>query len=453
MTFRQRLTVASALTVAVAIAVSSAVFFGVVRSQLRGQVDASLRDRAEEVESRLAGNQLPPDSHEPMPPWFGSASETVVFWELRAPSGDVYWPQFAPHLTVPLVATSSRPVLRDQNVAGVHYRTYTAPVGGGAYLIFARPLGEIDAALGRLALLLVAIAAIGIGTAVAAGAFVTRAVVAPVTHLTDAAERVSATGDLSHRIDVPPTNDELSRLARTFNAMLDSLEASVGAQRRLVADASHELRTPITSVRTNIDLLVSGRVTDPAELDRLVADVRSQLEELSTLVADLVDLARGGEPLAVEQPVRLDVVTEDALDRARRLFPDVEFCADVRPTVVSGDPSLLGRAVSNLLENAAKYGGRDGGVDVEVRDGEVRVRDHGTGFAQEDLPRVFDRFYRAAGSRGMPGSGLGLAIVRQVAEAHGGRAVADNAGDGGAVVRLELPVYRGVSPSGANASP
>jgi two-component system, OmpR family, sensor histidine kinase MprB len=452
MTFRQRLTVASALAVALAIAVSSGVFFAVVRSQLRGQVDISLRDRASEVVSSLSGHPLPPETNE-MPPLIGSANETFVLWEVRAPSGDVFWPRDAPHLQIPLAAPSSTPVLRDQTVNGGHYRTYTVPAGGGGYLIFARPLGEVDAALRRLALLLVGIAVIGVATAVAAGAFVTRAVVAPVTRLTDAAERVSATGDLGHRIEVPETADEVSRLARTFNAMLDSLEESVASQRRLVADASHELRTPITSVRTNIDLLVSGRVTDPVELQHLVADVRSQLEELSTLVGDLVDLARGGEPLAIEQPVRLDVVADEAVDRARRLFPSVKFRSEAEPTVVNGDPSLLGRAVSNLLENAAKYGGRDGGIDVAVRDGAVRVRDHGPGFADDDLPRVFDRFYRAAGARGMPGSGLGLAIVRQVAEAHGGRVVAENAAGGGAVVRLELPVYRGVSAAGANASP
>jgi two-component system, OmpR family, sensor histidine kinase MprB len=452
MTFRQRLTTASALAVALAIAVSSGVFYAAVRSQLRDQVDASLHDRAAEVASRLTGNPLPSDSNEPMPPWVGSASETVVFWELRSPSGDLFWPQGAPHLAIPLAAPSSAAVFRDQTVNGTHFRTYTVPVGAGGYFIFARPLVEVDSALRRLALLLLGIAVIGIGTAAVVGAFVTRTVVGPVTRLTETAERVSATGDLSHRIEVPVTADELSRLARTFNTMLDSLEDSVVSQRRLVADASHELRTPITSVRTNIDLLVSGRVRDPVELERLVADVRSQLEELSTLVADLVDLARGGEPLAVEQPVQLDAVTEDAVDRARRLFPNVEFCADVRPTVVNGDPSLLTRAVSNLLENAAKYGG-DGGVDVEVRDGVVRVRDHGPGFRQEDLPHVFDRFYRAPGARGMPGSGLGLAIVRQVTEAHGGRVVAENAESGGAVVRLELPGYRGVEASGANASP
>jgi two-component system, OmpR family, sensor histidine kinase MprB len=453
MTFRRRLTVASAAAVAMAIALSSVVFFVAVRAQLRGQVDGSLRDQAGEVSAKLTGQPVGPSDTEALPPFVGSPSETVVYWELRTPSGQMLVPQFSPHLGIPIVGVADHPVLRDQTANATHYRTYTVSLGGGYALLLARPLTEVDAALRRLALLLVGIAVIGVGTAIAIGTFITRAVVGPVAELTDTAERVSATGDLSYRIDVPATADELSRLARTFNTMLEALEDSVASQRRLVADASHELRTPITSVRTNIDLLVSGRITDPDELDRLVADVRSQLEELSALVGDLVDLARGGEPLAVRQPVHLDQVTEDALDRARRLWPDVEFCAEVEPTVVSGDPSLLGRAVSNLLENAAKYGGRDGGVAVEVRDGVVRVRDRGAGFEPQDLPHVFDRFYRAAGARGMPGSGLGLAIVRQVAEAHGGRAVAENASDGGAIVRLEVPVYRGVDASGTNGSP
>jgi two-component system sensor histidine kinase MprB len=400
----------------------------------------------------FTGNPAPPTQADELPPFVGSASQTIVYWQLRTPSGQILVSRFAPHLGIPVQPTSE-PVFRDQTVGGTHFRTYSVPLGGGYTLLLARPMGEIDGALRRLALLLLGIAAIGIGTAIAVGTFVTRTVVGPVTRLTETAERISATGDLSFRIEVPPTTDELSRLARTFNAMLEALEGSVAAQRRLVADASHELRTPITSVRTNIDLLVSGRVKDPAELDRLVSDVRSQLQELSTLVGDLVDLARGGEPLAAREPVRLDVLTEDALDRARRLWPDVEFAPSGQPTLVLGDPSLLGRAVSNMLENGAKYGGGSGCVEVDVRDGVVRVRDHGPGFGPADLPRVFDRFYRATGARGTPGSGLGLAIVRQVAEAHGGRALAENADDGGAVVRLEIPVYRGVESSGTNASP
>lgn len=448
MTFRRRLTVASATAVAIAIAISSVVFFAAVRSQLRDEVDRSLRERA----LALARGEEP-ISEGDIPPLIGSPSRAIVFFEVRTPTGQTFAPRSSPTLGIPVDPTVREPTFRDQTVGGTHYRTFTVPLSGGYTWLFARPLGEIDRALRRLTLLLAAIALIGVGTAVALGALVTRTVVSPVTRLTETAERVSETGDLRHRIDVPDTNDELSRLARTFNSMLEALEGSVASQRRLVADASHELRTPITSIRTNVDLLVSGRVTDPAELDRLVADVRSQLEELSTLVGDLVDLARGGEPLAVRQEFALDQVVEDALERAGRLWPDVAFTSTAVPSSVSGDAALLGRAVSNLIENAAKHGGSNRRVEVDVREGVVRVRDHGPGFDPGDLPHVFERFYRAADARSTPGSGLGLAIVRQVAEAHGGRAVAENAPDGGALVRLELPPYRGVEASGTNGAP
>jgi len=442
MTFRRRLTVTSAATVAVTIAVASVAFFVAVRAQLRGQVDDSLRARAEQLTAQLTGRRMPPRGSE-LPLFVGSARSTIVYWELRTPTGEMLVPEFSPTLALRVSADPPEPVLADQTAGGTHYRTFTLSLGQGYTLVLARPLGEVDAALRRLAFLLAAIVVIGVGTAVALGAFVTRRAVAPVTRLTEAAERVTQTGDLGLRIDVPASNDELSRLARTFNAMLEALEGSVTSQRRLVADASHELRTPLTSVRTNIDLLVSGRLSDPEELERLTADVRSQLEELSLLVRDLLDLARGGEPIAERRPVRLDHVAEEAIERAERLWPSATFELLAEPTEVVGDPALLGRAVSNLLENAAKHGGASGVVDVDVRDRHVEIRDHGPGFDQGDLPHVFDRFYRAPAARGTPGSGLGLAIVRQVAEAHGGCVTASNAPDGGALVRLDLSVPAG----------
>ena len=453
MTFRRRLTVASAASVAVAIAASSVVFFAAVRAQLRSQVDDSLRERAEQLTAQLTGRPVPPRESD-LPQFVGSATSTIVYWELRTPAGQMLVPEFSPTLGLRVRPDPADPLLRDQTANGAHYRTYTLSLGRGYTLVLARPLGEIDSALRRLAFLLAAIVAIGVGIAVALGAFVTRRAVAPVTRLTVAAERVTLTSDLGLRIDVPESNDELSRLARTFNAMLEALEGSVASQRRLVADASHELRTPLTSVRTNIDLLVSGRVTDPHELERLTADVRSQLEELSLLVRDLLDLARGGEPIAERVPVRLDHVVEDAIERAERLWPSATFKVHAEPTEVVGDPALLGRAVSNLLENAAKHGGSSGVVDVDVRDGRVEIRDHGPGFDHADLPHVFDRFYRAPAARRTPGSGLGLAIVRQVVEAHGGRVSASNAPDGGAIVGFELPVADGRERSvrGTNSS-
>jgi two-component system sensor histidine kinase MprB len=213
------------------------------------------------------------------------------------------------------------------------------------------------------------------------------------------------------------------------------------AQRRLVADASHELRTPLTSLRTNVELLASGRELAPGERERLLADATGQLEELSTIVADLVELARGGEPVLVEQDVRLDDLVRDAIERAERDAPTARFSIETpnEPVVVRGDPSLLGRAVANLLDNAVKWSRQ---VEVTVEPGAVAVRDHGPGFDPADLPHVFDRFYRSTAARGTPGSGLGLAIVKQVAEAHGGHAVAENAPGGGATVRLELGAER-----------
>jgi two-component system sensor histidine kinase MprB len=274
-----------------------------------------------------------------------------------------------------------------------------------------------------------------------------------VARLSDAAERVTETGDLSLRIEGSDTQDEIGRLAERFNAMMGALESSVTAQRQLVADASHELRTPLTSVRANIDLLASGRLTDPAERKRLLADVRVQLEELTAIVNDVVELARGSEQPIEFEDVRLDEIVRADVDRFERRpsHPTVEF--DVEPSVVTGDAVRISRAVRNMLDNAATWSPPGGPIEVTVREATVSVRDYGPGFAEEDLPHVFDRFYRSTSARGMPGSGLGLAIVRQVAEAHGGRAVAENAPGGGAVVRLEVSSnshdsLTGSSPSG-----
>jgi two-component system sensor histidine kinase MprB len=220
--------------------------------------------------------------------------------------------------------------------------------------------------------------------------------------------------------------------------MLEALERSIAGQRQLVADASHELRTPLTSLRTNVEVLARDQPMDPEERRQLLADVQSQIEEMGRLVADVVELAREGESPPRFDEVRLDLLVEQAVTRCRRDHPDLPIEAEVEPTVVLGSADRLERAVSNLLENAAKWTSAGTPVEVRVARGEVVVRDHGPGFSDEDLPYVFDRFYRATGARGMPGSGLGLAIVRQVAEAHGGRVEAGNAADGGAVLRLTL---------------
>src|SRR4029077_4399219 len=325
----------------------------------------------------------------------------------------------------------------DARVKGTHLRMLTFPYAPGYAVQIVRPLTEVDHSLGRIENLLILIAGGGIAIAAALGLAVARAALAPVRRLTTAAENVTETGDLSERIEVSG-HDELSRLADSFNAMLGTLQESSRAQRQLVADASHELRTPLTSLRTNIEVLASERTLPSGERERLLADVVDQLTEMTTPISGLIDLARGEEQTAEPEEVRLDLVASEAVERARRNRPAVTFTTSLQESTVQGVPSTIERAVANLLDNAAKWSPPGGDVEVAVRDGEVTVRDHGPGIDEEDLPYVFDRFYRSRSARGRPGSGLGLAIVRQVAVAHGGEVVAEPADGGGTRMTLRL---------------
>ena len=311
------------------------------------------------------------------------------------------------------------------------------PFGGGLALQIARPLDEVDGVLDRLRWILFAIALLGSGLAALLGLGVAQSALVPTRRLTEAAEDITATQDLRRRVDTD-RQDELGRLAVAFNTMLAALEDSVEAQRRLVSDASHELRTPLTSLRTNVEVLGKAQELPDEERRRLLDDVDAELDELSRLVADVVDLARDGEPERLEEDIRLDQLVADAVDRARRRAPGVTFETTLDETVVHGSRERLHRAVSNLLDNAVKWSPGGGTVEVRVADAAITVRDHGPGIADEDLAKVFDRFYRAPSARGLPGSGLGLAIVRQVAESHGGDVSAAHATGGGTIVRLQL---------------
>ncbi len=255
--------------------------------------------------------------------------------------------------------------------------------------------------------------------------------------LTAAAERIAETGEPSERVP-EGGHDELAALGAAFNTMLAALEESLETQRRFVADASHELRTPLTSLQTNIDVLRGDIELDPEQRRRLLDDLHRESQEMRSLIAGLLELAQGGAQLEKET-FQFDELVEDSLERARARFPAVEWEAErLEPTVVDGYRDRMERAVWNLLENAGKWSGDGGSVEVSLDAGELRVRDHGPGFADEDRPLVFERFYRSAAARSMPGAGLGLAIVREVAEAHGGTVAAENARDGGAIVRLSL---------------
>ena len=329
----------------------------------------------------------------------------------------------------------------DATVGGTRVRVLTERAGEGGVWQVALPLSEIDSTLNHLELVLALVCLGGIALAAALGLLVSRAALVPVRRLTGAAERVARTQDLTHRIEAGE-EDELGRLAGSFNTMLAALERSRLAQRQLVSDASHELRTPLTSVQANLDALAIGDELPARERARVVAAARAQLRELTVLVGELVDLSKTEVDEVEIEDVRLDLAAAGAIERARLHAPECQFVLDAEPCLVRAAPARLERAIANLLDNACKWSPPTGSVEVRVRGGVLEVRDHGPGSAAEDLPRVFDRFYRAPGARARPGSGLGLAIVRQMAEAHGGAVHAANDPDGGARLTIELPALQ-----------
>jgi two-component system sensor histidine kinase MprB len=440
MSFRARLALVAAAAVALAVLLASAVVYIVVRDELRGTVDDALRGRAAEI-SRFPLRAIQEGDRPVLEgPGLGGAPGYIQVVQsdgttIRPPEERVELPVSDHVLSV--ANGKGGPFFSDTHVSDVHLRVFTIPGSSGFAVQIARPLTEVDHSLDRIRFYLILIALGGIAVAATLGLAVTRAALAPVRRLTEASERVTETGDLSERIE-SRGQDELSRLASSFNTMLGALEQSTQAQRQLVADASHELRTPLTSLRTNIEVLAGNHRLPAGERERLLNDVVEQLGEMTTLIAELIELARGDQPLAEHEDVRLDLIAADAVDRARRNRPNVTFTTSFAESLVHGDRATIERAVGNLLDNAAKWSPADGEVEVQVHDGEVIVRDHGPGIDDEDLPFVFDRFYRARSARGMSGSGLGLAIVRQVAEAPGGSVFAERAEGGGTRMTLRL---------------
>jgi two-component system sensor histidine kinase MprB len=419
----------TALAIAVTVAGTSFAVWVVAKHQLRAQVDSSLETQAQLAASGGHGG-----------PFGGS-----VGYNLIAADGDV----IHGNLVFPItdaqreVAAGTRAsYFYDTYYKKTHARVFVGAVGDpgapprGAVVV-ATALTDTDQALNRIRFWIFLVGGIGIALAAGLAALVATAALRPVRRLTAAAESVAATGDLSERVEVSG-DDELGRLATRFNAMLAALEGSVGAQRRLVADASHELRTPLTAVRTNMELIREGKL--PAdEAKRALDEALDEVDSLTSLLADLVELARGEERKLRIEEVHLDDLVASAVERAKSRAPHATFVTSLSQTQVQADPVLLDRAVSNLLDNAVKYSPPGAPIEVTVREGEVVVADHGPGVAAEDLPRIFDRFYRSASARSKPGAGLGLAIVREAAEAHGGRATAESS-SAGARFRLTLPV-------------
>ncbi|HET8605134.1 MAG TPA: HAMP domain-containing sensor histidine kinase [Marmoricola sp.] len=430
------MTLLTTIAVGFAVAVVALMAYVTVRSQSIGTLDDSLRERAT---AAARTNALDMVTHSAVPPWaFGAGNVRIAFlfadgFQLNA-GGPL--PRLRPELAVARGHQDS--LARTVTVGQDRFRVVAVPAGSGQALVLAQSLEPTDRMLRRLGLVTLLFGLAGVIAAGLAGWAVARNGLRPVRRLTVAVEDIART----ERLDPIPVegNDEVARLSLAFNAMLAALSSSRRRQRQLVADAGHELRTPLTSLRTNLDLLVQADARlSPEARSELLADVRAQTEEMTTLIGDLVELARDEPMTPTVEPVDLAEVVEHAVARVRLRAPLVHFDVQSRPWWLVGEPASLERAITNLLDNAAKWSPEGGTVSVRLDEGTMSVADEGPGIAEHDLPHVFDRFYRSTESRAMPGSGLGLSIVRAVVERHGGQVSATNAPDGGAVLWLRLP--------------
>jgi two-component system sensor histidine kinase MprB len=439
MTFRLRLTLLAALAVAVALVGASLIVYYSYRHDSMRQVDSELG--ASLTLAPLDGlpsvSVLGGERFRDGPTNYGALTLVPVRVILPHSATTVEVRVNPANLSASYIESVGQYQYRTVDVDGVPTRQLQV-LGTDSIVTVRRSLVDVDHSLSRLRWLLILTCLGGVGVATLLGALVSGRVIAPLRRLTETTERIAASGALSERTGAQG-RDEIGRLSLQLDSLLASLEESLRTQRQLVADASHELRTPLASVRANVGLLARPDSVDPDERAELVADLEDELESMTMLVGELVELAHG-EELDV-QPVefRLDEVVQSAVDTAVRRTPDLTIRTSLEPTTVVGIPERIERAVDNLLDNARKWSPAGEAIDVSLRGGIVEIRDRGPGIAAEDRPLVFNRFYRSAKARGAPGAGLGLAIVKQVADAHNGEVSVDEAPGGGALFRLSLP--------------
>jgi two-component system sensor histidine kinase MprB len=447
-----RVTLLATIAVGASLAFVACGAYVAVRMQMQSSFDQSLTKRAEKVVEGGELDRITGTRYE-VPSWaLGAADVRIIFIDTLGQSRSADRGPLLKLGTEELqVAAGTRPqMIRTVVTNGTHFRVVTVPNGDGEALVLAQSQEPQLRVLRQLGLVTALFGLAGVLASALAGWAVARNGLRPVRRLTQTVEDIAQTGELAPL--AVEGDDEVARLGTAFNQMLAALGASQDRQRRLVADASHELRTPLTSLRTNLDLLAQADDEGglpPAARAELLADVRAQIEELTTLVGDLMELARDEPSSSTDEQVELGEVVERALARVRRRAPAtpdaaLRFETDLEPWWVEGDSGALERAVANLLDNAVKWSPPGGSVRVRLApeggsQAMLTVDDQGPGIAAEDLPHVFERFYRSEESRSMPGSGLGLAIVRRVAERHGGTVTAGAAPEGGARLSLRLP--------------
>jgi two-component system sensor histidine kinase MprB len=441
MSMAARISLLAACAVGLSVAMASFAAYVTLRAQLHERLDDSLLNRAriaaktELVEAatlrNLSANML------------GAADLRiyVIYADgSMVPDAPSNWVT-KPDADEIAVAEGRLPeTLRTLPHANSDVRAATVQAGDGTALMFVQSTKPIEKTLARMQIVLLLVGLGGIVAAAIIGLAVARSALLPVRRLSAAAEHIARTDELKP-IEVTG-DDELASLATSFNAMLASLAASRDRQRRLIADAGHELRTPLTSLRTNLELLAQadrqGGLSS-GQRDEIFTDATAQVEELSTLVGDLVELARDEPLVHTPEPLDLADIVSRAVDRVRRRAIGLTFAVDLDTWWVIGEAQILERAVTNLLDNAAKWSPPSGTVAVTLRDGTLTVADEGPGVSELDLPMIFERFYRAADARTMPGSGLGLSIVKQAAERHGGSVDVRNREPHGAEFTMTLP--------------
>ncbi|MEV7418729.1 HAMP domain-containing sensor histidine kinase [Streptomyces sp. NPDC089919] len=456
---RSRLALLVALAVAVAVAAVAVACWFMVRTQLRAQLDDSLRaistDSAATKANQVLESQLGCQQSRP-PGGDRFASNLNASVQLVLPNGTACWVNGEGVLPVTgadlaVARGERRSVMHDvTTTGGTEMRVYTLAArvdqAGGAQLLamsIAKPLGDIDKPLNTLAWVLLFVSGIGVVGAGAAGLWVARTGLRPVDELTGAVEHIARTEDLTVRIP-DEGEDEIARLSRSFNSMTAALASARDRQAQLIADAGHELRTPLTSLRTNIELLArseeTGRPLPPADRAELMASVKAQMTELAALIGDLQELSRpDAAPRGALEVVALHEIAGSALSRVRLRGPELVFTAELEPWYVRAEGAALERAVVNVLDNAVKFSPPGGTVELTLHAGELTVRDQGPGIPAEELPHVFERFWRSPSARALPGSGLGLSIVARTAAGAGGTAELRRAEAGGTEAVLRLP--------------
>ncbi|WP_419930581.1 ATP-binding protein [Candidatus Poriferisodalis sp.] len=447
MSFRTRLGLLVAASVAVAVLAVSGVALWIARAEARSALDRKLDDRVAVLVA--SGGRLPERRGVQ---FFGRFVPRDVLAQIVASNGVVVYAsdEALPVSPADLAVAHGRSRLNRTDVSadGVRLRVLTVPVAAGGALMVASPLDEVDANVAGLRNALAVVAAIGVAGAGLLGFLVAGRAIRPVRRLTDAARNVAQTQDLDQPIEIEG-DDELGELARSFNAMLEALALSRDQQHRLITDAGHELRTPLTSIRTNIELLARSEADEtPAILDaderrRMLDDVQFELDQLTELAAELVELATDRRALGEPAPVDLAELAAAVVDRHRRRT-ETDFVTVFEPCDVVVNTALVERAIGNLVDNAVKWSPPGEPIEVSVagtdREARVRVRDHGPGIPAELRETVFERFYRAPEARSQPGSGLGLSIVDYVARSHDGSASVIDTDGPGTTVELRLPL-------------